>query len=159
MRTMTITSHNSVANCVYNLIHLPRPDWWATDSSRWYEALGVRAPSPPRPLPPSVAVCVTADSGPLHYIRLPSKPALMKASWLQRRWQMQGGQPVMLIFVYAPQPVKIKVRERWGWGGQWRCSAGVCADLKEVRRAPERILLNAVHLLYGAVISTWVALP
>lgn len=26
MRTMTITSHNSVANCVYNSIHLPRPD-------------------------------------------------------------------------------------------------------------------------------------
>lgn len=157
MWTMTITSHNSVANCVYNLIHLPRPDLSASDSSRWYEALGVRAPL--APLPPSVAACVTADSGPLHYIRLPSKPALMKASWLQSRWQMQGGQPVMLIFVYAPQRVTIKVRERWGWGGEWRCSAGVCADLKEVHRTPNRILLNALHLVCGALISTWVVLP
>lgn len=35
----------------------------------------------------------------------------MKASWLQHRWQMQGGQPVMLIFVYAMQQVIIKLRK------------------------------------------------
>ena len=71
---------------------------------------------------PTVAACVTADRRALHYIRLLSKPTLMKASWLQHRWQMQGGQPVMLIFVYAIQQAIIKVRERAlvFWGGVQR---------------------------------------
>lgn len=78
------------------------------DPGRWYEAHGFQVPT--------VAACVTAERRAPHYIRLLSKPTLMKASWLQHRWQMQGGQPVMLIFVYAIQQVIIKVR---GWGGEW----------------------------------------
>lgn len=97
--------------CVSSLIHLLYPDSWV-----WFLSLvsGFQVST--------VAACTTAERRALHYIRLLSKPTLMKASWLQHWWQMQGGQPMMLIFVYAMQQVIIKVRERsvTAWVGELR---------------------------------------
>lgn len=100
--------------CNLYLIYICLTQIHICDSSPWYEAHRVQYST--------VAACVTAERRERHYIRLLSKPALMKASWLQHRWQMQGGQPVMLIFVYATQQVIIKARERsaTGWGVDWR---------------------------------------
>lgn len=88
---------------LYNWIHLPNPDSWL-----WFQSL---VWSTWFPSPYSSCLCDSWEEG-HHYIRLPSKPTLMKASWLQHRWQMPGGQPVMLIFVYAILQVIIKVRRK-----------------------------------------------
>lgn len=99
---------------LYNSTHLPNPDSWM-----WFQSL---VWSTWFPSPYSSCQCDSWERRAQHYIRLLSKPTLMKAGWLQHRWQMQGGQPVMLIFVYAIQQVIIKVTERSviGWGGDRR---------------------------------------